>query len=315
MIKKHEGFVPHPYKDSLGLWTIGYGHLIGNGKSLPPEWNRTITRAEGDALFEEDYAHHRKAAERIPGFGQLNDGGQGALTDLTFNMGPSWYTKWPTLQKQLKAGDVEGAADNLQSSKWFQQVKTRGPTIVSLVRQGKEGGTAPAAMPSSPPAAKPEIPAETASTAQPVMTGSGGVLTSSDGAPVMSGSPAPAEGVSAPAVIPPAAAAPAAPPAAPVATPIQPFESVGRGQRTLEASAGGTAAGVTMQAMAPAKGAAVQDMSERVATAPPPAPIVVSTPSVDTQQGGPGKPGSSGIPDPYANRGSLTMNTTFIAAA
>ena len=56
-------------------------------------------------------------------------------------------------------------------------------------------------------------------------------------------------------------------------------------------------------------------MSERVQTATPPAPIVVTTPSVDGQGGGKGKPGSSGIPEPYANRGSLIMNTTFIAAA
>ena len=27
-IKKHEGFVPKIYKDSLGKKTIGYGHLI-----------------------------------------------------------------------------------------------------------------------------------------------------------------------------------------------------------------------------------------------------------------------------------------------
>ena len=27
-IKKHEGFVPKIYKDSLGFATIGYGHLV-----------------------------------------------------------------------------------------------------------------------------------------------------------------------------------------------------------------------------------------------------------------------------------------------
>ncbi len=37
MIRKNEGFVPYPYKDSEGLWTIGVGHLIGDGKTLPPE--------------------------------------------------------------------------------------------------------------------------------------------------------------------------------------------------------------------------------------------------------------------------------------
>ncbi len=38
MIRKNEGFFPYPYKDSEGLWTIGVGHLIGDGKTLPPEY-------------------------------------------------------------------------------------------------------------------------------------------------------------------------------------------------------------------------------------------------------------------------------------
>ena len=35
MIIDHEGIRYSPYKDSLGLWTVGVGHLIGDGKSLP----------------------------------------------------------------------------------------------------------------------------------------------------------------------------------------------------------------------------------------------------------------------------------------
>lgn len=179
MIKRHEGFVPHPYKDSLGLWTIGYGHLIGDGKSLPPEWNRPITKAEGEVLFEEDYAHHRKAAEKIPGFSRMNEKGQGALTDLTFNMGPSWFRKWPKLQESLKAGDTEAAASNLESSKWYQQVKSRGPTIVSLVRQGKDAGAATEydSKPETKPIGDIATPVMTES-GTPLMTGYGGVVTS-----------------------------------------------------------------------------------------------------------------------------------------
>jgi len=143
MIIKHEGMKDKPYKDSLGLWTIGVGHLIGDGKSLPPEYNRTFTQAEIMKMFDDDFDHHAKAAEKIPGYGKANQGGQGALIDLTFNMGPSWYKKWPSFCKKLAEGDFKGAADELASSKWAQQVKSRAQTVIGLITGAGEGGAAP----------------------------------------------------------------------------------------------------------------------------------------------------------------------------
>jgi GH24 family phage-related lysozyme (muramidase) len=137
MIIRHEGKRNRPYQDSLGLWTVGVGHLIGDGKSLPPEMNREFSDEEVMAMFEKDYAHHRSAAMNIPGFDKLNGRGQGALTDLTFNMGPSWISKWPKLKKQLEEGDTEAAASNLEQSKWYGQVGNRAPTIVSLLKDSK----------------------------------------------------------------------------------------------------------------------------------------------------------------------------------
>lgn len=143
MIIRHEGMKDMPYKDSLGLWTIGVGHLIGDGKTLPPEYNRKFTNAEIMKMFDDDFDHHAKAAEKIPGYGKANQGGQGALIDLTFNMGPSWYKKWPNFCKKLAEGDFKGAADELASSKWAQQVKSRAQTIIGLITGAGEGGAAP----------------------------------------------------------------------------------------------------------------------------------------------------------------------------
>jgi lysozyme len=143
MIIKHEGIRDMPYKDSLGLWTVGVGHLIGDGKSLPPEYNRKFTQAEIMKMFDEDFEHHAKAAEKIPGYNKANKSGQGALIDLTFNMGNSWYKKWPNFCKKLAAGDFKGAADELAGSKWAQQVKSRAQTIIGLVTGAGEGGAAP----------------------------------------------------------------------------------------------------------------------------------------------------------------------------
>jgi GH24 family phage-related lysozyme (muramidase) len=149
MIKEHEGTRYSPYQDTLGLWTVGVGHLIGNGKTLPPEMNREFSQAEVDTMFDEDYEKHAAAARGIPGYSILGPAAQGALEDLTFNMGPRWYKKWPTFTKQLAAGDTTGAANNLQSSKWYGQVGPwRGNKIISLIGNDPgKGGDASSASP------------------------------------------------------------------------------------------------------------------------------------------------------------------------
>lgn len=143
MIKRHEGVKNKPYKDSLGLWTVGVGHLIGDGKTLPPDMNRTFSDEEVNAMFEEDYAAHKKYAQQIPGWSELNSTGQGALTDLTFNMGGKWYKRWPSFTNNIAQGNTEGAAAALENSKWYGQVGKRAPEVVAMVRAGgKDSKTA-----------------------------------------------------------------------------------------------------------------------------------------------------------------------------
>lgn len=149
MIKRHEGVRTKPYKDSLGLWTVGVGHLIGNGKTLPPEWNRELSMAEVDELFYKDYMSHKKAAMKIPGFNLVNAKAQGALIDLTFNMGNSWFKKWPNFVRNLSEGNTIGAAASLEDSNWYRQVKGRAVTIVSLIKQGASNAMGVAPSPST----------------------------------------------------------------------------------------------------------------------------------------------------------------------
>jgi lysozyme len=130
-IANNEGTRYEPYEDTLGNWTVGVGHLIG--KELPPEMNRRFSHQEVMALFDSDYMHHRNAAERIPGFNRMDGLGQTALTDLTFNMGPSWINGWPNLANQLGEGDIPSASENLRNSRWYDQVGNRGPRVTNML--------------------------------------------------------------------------------------------------------------------------------------------------------------------------------------
>jgi GH24 family phage-related lysozyme (muramidase) len=140
LLAVHEGRRNRPYKDSKGLWTVGIGHLIGDGRSLPANMDRTFSEAEIDEIFSKDYAHHAAAAAKIPGYDKINDMGKVALIDLTFNMGTAWYKKWPNFTKAMSEGDWQRASQSLQQSAWYGQVGRRAPTIVGLVRNGGAGG-------------------------------------------------------------------------------------------------------------------------------------------------------------------------------
>ena len=139
MIIRHEGLRTKPYKDSLGLWTVGVGHLIGDGKSLPADMNREFSQKEVMDMFEQDFAHHYGIAQQTPGWDKANESGKGAMIDLAFNMG-RWWTKFPNTAKALMAGDFSSAAAGLRDSKWFKQVGNRGNVITSMIAQGGGGG-------------------------------------------------------------------------------------------------------------------------------------------------------------------------------
>ena len=150
MIIAHEGIKTRPYKDTKGLWTVGVGHLIGDGKTLPPDMNREFSMKEVMDMFESDFVHHVKLAEQTPGYNKANEKGKGALIDLAYNMG-KWWTKFPTTAKALEAGDFKAAAAGLQDSAWYKQVGQRGPQIVAMVASGgKDKGYKDGGMPTGP---------------------------------------------------------------------------------------------------------------------------------------------------------------------
>ena len=138
MIMRHEGVKTKPYKDSLGLWTIGVGHLIGDGHSLPDEWNREFSMQEIMDLFDKDYPAYAAAAAKIPNFDKLNSQGRGALIDITYNMGQAWWHKWKQFTKFMQAFDIPDAVSSLTDSIWYKQVGRRAQEDIGLLASNED---------------------------------------------------------------------------------------------------------------------------------------------------------------------------------
>lgn len=110
MIRHHEGVRVKPYQDAIGLWTVGVGHLIGDGKTLPDEWNRTLTMGEVDEILRKDLARFEAGVERLCPTG-LTQSRFDALVSISFNFGLGNLQR-SSIRMKHNRGEFEDAADS-----------------------------------------------------------------------------------------------------------------------------------------------------------------------------------------------------------
>lgn len=134
-IKMFEGLRLDAYQDSLGYWTVGYGHLIG-----PHEQHlmNGITKEEADALFEEDYMHHKKSAEKFPTFNEHPKEVQDVLVDMTYNMGDGWWKSWDETPKAIQNKEYRVAGEYLSTSLYAKQTKRRAEFNINELYKASE---------------------------------------------------------------------------------------------------------------------------------------------------------------------------------
>jgi GH24 family phage-related lysozyme (muramidase) len=125
LICEYEGLKLARYRDAVGLWTIGYGHLI-----LKEEMNTLLKVTTGEAknLLRKDL---RRTEAGVKKFLSVNvtQNQFDALVSFTFNLGVGSLKK-STLLKKLNAGDIQGAA--LQFKSWN---KAGGKVLAGLTRR------------------------------------------------------------------------------------------------------------------------------------------------------------------------------------
>lgn len=140
LIKDHEGCRLTAYKDSLGYWTVGYGHLLLQTR----EWyGFTITQEEANRLFEADFKSHvLELTSDFPWIIFLDDVRQAVLCDMCFNLGVApfdndGYKDWPIFVGQVKEGAYTEAAQNMRSTLWAKQVKGRAVRLAEMMETGR----------------------------------------------------------------------------------------------------------------------------------------------------------------------------------
>ena len=137
-MKLAEGLRLKAYKDTLGFWTVGYGHKLPDAQDGDHEWEGyVITNEQADAWFMEDLKKARTSALGLPHMVGVCGQRVNAIIELVFNMGLTHLLDFRKMWAAWKAQDFETAAKELLDSKWAAQVgPARSRRIAELIMTG-----------------------------------------------------------------------------------------------------------------------------------------------------------------------------------
>jgi lysozyme len=112
LLRHHEGVRNKPYQCPAKLWTVGIGHLIGDGKTLPASWNRTFTNEEIDAILKSDLRRFELGVHKMLPNVPLRQHEFDAIISFCFNLGLGCFQR-STLRQALLRGDKKAAMESL----------------------------------------------------------------------------------------------------------------------------------------------------------------------------------------------------------
>ena len=108
-VKSFEGFSATPYRDVVGVVTIGYGTTKGITMQTP-----AISEAEATRLLEEELEVFASKVDRLIKV-ELSENERNALTSFCYNLGGGALQR-STLRQKLNRDDRLGAANEFP--KW-----------------------------------------------------------------------------------------------------------------------------------------------------------------------------------------------------
>lgn len=140
LIKQHEGFKAFAYLDETGHWTIGYGRNLDANPLTVPEikalFPNGITPEQGNILFETGENVTLEWLSKYSWWSKLSINRQICLLDMGFNLGEKSFAEFVHMIAALEVGNYVEAANQMELSKWFQQVGQRGKDDLALMQNG-----------------------------------------------------------------------------------------------------------------------------------------------------------------------------------
>ncbi len=126
-LKLDEGFRETPYKDTRGIWTIGYGFALTGG----------ISEREASMILEERVRRLRfRLRDAFTFWKKLDNTRQDVLINMAYNLGLSGLMGFENMLEAVTKRDYSTAADEMMNSLWAYQVGKRADQLAYLMRNG-----------------------------------------------------------------------------------------------------------------------------------------------------------------------------------
>lgn len=132
-----EGFRSHPYRDSIGVWTIGYGVTVVDGRPVTKS-TPAMTMGQARQLLRAGIFNALLDCEKtFPNFAALDGVRQEVLANMAYNLGGPKLRQFKRMRAAVERFDFPEWADEMVDSKWYRQVGARSKRLVKAVRDGK----------------------------------------------------------------------------------------------------------------------------------------------------------------------------------
>lgn len=131
LIEKHEGLRLTAYTDTLGFWTIGWGHRM-----IKSEYSE-ISFAEAQKLLEKDIEIAEDGlAHLFPYWHLFSDNRQAALLDMVFQLGVGGLGHFKKALAHIHKSEWILASADFMDSLWARQTPSRAQENCLLIKDG-----------------------------------------------------------------------------------------------------------------------------------------------------------------------------------
>ena len=131
-LEELEGFKPYAYRDSLGIWTIGYGINVDkdHGGGITEEESEMLLLNRLNTKIEElDTA--------ISWWRMLDDVRQDVIVEMAYQLGVQGLLDFNKFLAYAKAKQYDLAAGEMLNSLWAQQTPERAKMLSQRFATGK----------------------------------------------------------------------------------------------------------------------------------------------------------------------------------
>jgi lysozyme len=127
-LERHEGLRLHPYHDTVGKLTVGYGRNLDDVG---------ITRDEADFMLDNDIEQVELQLETVDEYVGLDQVRQTVVANMAYNLGFHGLMQFSRMWKAIGRRDYDSAAREMLDSRWSKQVGNRAVELARIMRIGE----------------------------------------------------------------------------------------------------------------------------------------------------------------------------------